>query len=152
MRVVIDTSALVSAIRSSSGAAAEILRRVLLGKLTILLDYKLACEYRTILFRDEHVAVSGKTPDEIEELILLLEDIALPVRVVAKYRPLCTDQNDDMVMDIAINGSADAILTNNVRDFQVAGKRFSIPVFTPRDFLIICKKGDLLNEGKSQQI
>jgi putative PIN family toxin of toxin-antitoxin system len=149
MRVVLDTSAFVSAIRSSSGAAAEILRRVLLGNMTILLDYKLACEYRTVAFRDEHVAVSGKTPDETEELILLLEDIALPVRVVAKYRPLCADQNDDMVMDIAINGSADAVVTNNVRDFIAAAKRFSIPVFTPRDFLVMCKKGDAFNEGKS---
>jgi putative PIN family toxin of toxin-antitoxin system len=142
MRIVLDTSSLVSAIRSTSGASAEILRRVILGNPTILLDYNLACEYRAIAHRDEHVAASGKSPEEIEELILLLEDIALPVRVIAKFRPLCADQNDDMVMDIAINGTAEAVVTNNVRHFLAAAKRFSIPVFNPRDFLAMHKKGD----------
>jgi predicted nucleic acid-binding protein len=42
-----------------------------------------------------------------------LEAIAEPVFVAFQYRPLSPDANDDMVLDVAINGNADAIVTNN---------------------------------------
>ena len=45
MRVVLDTSVLIAALRSSTGAAAENLRLVLLKELTILMDYKLSWIY-----------------------------------------------------------------------------------------------------------
>jgi hypothetical protein len=51
VRVVFDTAALISAIRSRTGAAAEIVRLAMLGKPTLLLDYKLVCEYRDVALR-----------------------------------------------------------------------------------------------------
>lgn len=130
----LDTAALVSAIRSETGAAAEIVRLAALGKLTLLLDFKLLCEYREVALRPQHIAASDKTAEDVEAIIALLEAIATPVLVVVKHRPLCRDTNDDMVMDVAINGHADALVTNNVRDFPAA-ERFGIPVLSPRNFL-----------------
>ncbi len=141
MRIVLDTSALISAIRSQSGASAEVLRYVILGKLTLLLDYKLVSEYREVVFRPSHFARSGKTRNELEALADLLEDIADPVFVAFKHRPLSSDADDDMVLDVAINGAADAIVTNNVRDFEPAARLFDIRGLTPRDFLIAVRKG-----------
>jgi predicted nucleic acid-binding protein len=88
VRIVLDTAALVSAIRSDTGAAAEIVRLVAIGKLTLLLDFKLLCEYREVVLRPQHVAASGRAMEDAEALISLLEAIATPVLIVVKHRPL----------------------------------------------------------------
>jgi len=134
---------LVSAIRSGSGAAAEILRLAALGKLTLLMDYKLVCEYRDVVLRPHHVAASGGSIEDANAVIAMLETIAVPVLVVVKHRPLSRDANDDMVLDVAINGCADAVVTNNIRDFAEVAERFGIQALTPKDFLIAFRKGGI---------
>ena len=64
----------------------------------------------------------------------MLEAVATPVLVQVKHRPLSRDENDDMVLDVAINGNADFVVTTNVKHFLPA-KDFGIEVFTPGDFL-----------------
>lgn len=139
MRIVLDTSTLISAFRSSTGASAEIVRFALLEEIVLLLDYKLVCEYRDVALRPQHVVNSGKTAEEINAVIDALESIAEPVRVSIKHRPLSNDGNDDMVIDVAINGHARVIVTNNARDFGVA-QRFGIQVTTPKEFLTLFRK------------
>lgn len=46
-----------------------------------------------------------------------------------------------MVLDVAINGNADAIVTNNVRHFRLAAAQFHINVLTPAELLRSLKKG-----------
>lgn len=108
----------------------------------MLLDFKLACEYRDVALRPEHIAASGRRAEDIEAVIAMLEAVATPVLVVIKPRPLSPDANDDMVLDVAINGHADAIVTNNLKDFALAAERFGIQVLTPREFLIAYRKGE----------
>jgi putative PIN family toxin of toxin-antitoxin system len=132
---VIDTSVLITALRSSSGAAAEVIRMALLGEIVTLMDYKLACEYRDVALRAEHLHASGRSRLEIEAVLNALEAIAHPVFVAFRHRPLSPDANDDLVLDVAINGNAEAILTNNVRDFREAAERFQIQVLTPVEVL-----------------
>lgn len=38
-----------------------------------------------------------------------------------------------MVLDVAINGNADAIVTNNTRHFREAAERFDIGLLTPAE-------------------
>ena len=142
MKVVLDTAALISAIRSSTGAAAEIVRLAAVGKLTLLMDYKLACKYRDVALRPEHIAASGRTSEDAKAIIETLEAIAAPVLVRIKHRPLSRDGNEDMVLDVAINGRADAVVTNNIKDFREAAERFGIEVLTPRDYLVAFRKGE----------
>jgi putative PIN family toxin of toxin-antitoxin system len=142
VKVVLDTAALISAIRSSTGAAAEIVRLAAVRKLTLLMDYKLVCEYRDVSLRPQRVAASGRAPEDAEATIEMLEAIATPVLVRVKHRPLSQDGNDDMVLDVAINGQADVVVTNNIKDFRGAAERFGIEVMTPREFLIAFRKGE----------
>lgn len=135
MKVVLDTSAFISAIRSNKGAAGEVLRLILNGTVTSLLDYKLACEYRDVAFRPQHLAASGGSISQIEVVITRLEAISVAVDIEVMHRPLSTDENDNMVLDVAINGRADVIVTNNIRDFAAAGARYNIPISTPGVFL-----------------
>ena len=88
---------------------------VLTHKFTLLMDYKIACEYRAVALRPEHILRSHLAKWQIEALIGALESVAEPVEVIWKHRPLSIDSDDDLVLDLAINGYADVIVTNNIR-------------------------------------
>lgn len=127
MRIVLDTASLVSAVRSNLGASAEVVRLALRGDFIHLMDQKLGLEYRDVALRPEHLAVSTLSAKEIVELIELLEERAIPVKIIHKRRPLSSD--------LAINGAADAIATRNTRHFAVAAREFGILVLTPAELL-----------------
>ena len=76
------------------------------------------------------------------ELIEAVEAFAEPVEIVMKPRPLSADPNDDMVLDVAINGRAEALITNNKKHFVGARKMFGIPVLSPADLLEKMRKGN----------
>jgi predicted nucleic acid-binding protein len=65
----------------------------------------------------------------------MLEAVAEPVLVVVRHMPLSQDANDDMVLDVAINGGANAIVTNNIKHFRDAARRFHLQVLTPVELL-----------------
>jgi putative PIN family toxin of toxin-antitoxin system len=131
VRVVIDTSVLITALRSNAGAAAEVIRMALRSELVTLMDYKLACEYREVTLRPGHMHASGRSIADTEAIVDALEAIAEPVFVAFRHRPLSPDEDDNLVLDVAINGIADAILTNNIKDFKGPAKQFDIEVMTP---------------------
>jgi putative PIN family toxin of toxin-antitoxin system len=133
--VVIDTSVLITALRSSNGAAAEIIRLALRAELVTLMDYKLACEYRDVALRAEQLQASGRSRSETEAVLDALEALAEPVFVAFRHRPLSSDEDDNMVLDVAINGNAHAIVTNNLSHFREPAGRFSIDVLTPVELL-----------------
>jgi predicted nucleic acid-binding protein len=45
------------------------------------------------------------------------------------------DVDDEMVLDAAINGRANVIVTHNLRDFLPAASRFSLRVVSPANFV-----------------
>ena len=47
------------------------------------------------------------------------------------WRPSLRDADDDMVLEVAVNGQANAIVTFNRRDFRPATERFGIEVLSP---------------------
>jgi hypothetical protein len=47
-----------------------------------------------------------------------------------------------MVLDLAINGRAEALVTSNKKHFSGAGKRFGIPVLSPADLLEKIREGN----------
>jgi predicted nucleic acid-binding protein len=106
------------------------------------MDYKLGSEYRDVALRPEHLQASGLSANEVLELIDTLEGIAEPVMVWRKPRPLSPDPDDDMILDIAINGGADAIVTNNKKHFTSAAERFAISVLTPSEILQRIREGE----------
>lgn len=131
----LDTASFVTAVRSSGGAAGEVLRMIFREEVVALMDFKLGLEYREVALRPEHVNASALNRGEILELIEALEAFAEPVEVLIKNRPLTSDPDDDMVMDVAINGGAEALVTGNTKHFASAGKRFGVPVLSPTELL-----------------
>ena len=49
------------------------------------------------------------------------------------WRPKFRDPSDEMVLEAAINGSADALVTFNRRDFGDTPAEFGIAVSTPQE-------------------
>jgi len=132
---VLDTSALIAALRSSAGAAANVLELVLQGDITLCMDFKLACEYRDVAMRPLQREASALSIAETERLIFRLEQFSEAVDVIERRRPLSIDPADDMVLDVAINGRVDVIVTHNVKHLHEPGARFGISVLTPGAFL-----------------
>jgi putative PIN family toxin of toxin-antitoxin system len=134
VKTVLDTASFVTAGRSSGGAAEEVLRMIFRDEVVALMDFKLGLEYREVALRPD-VNASALNRGERLELIEGLEAFSEPVEVLIKNRPLTSDPNDDMVMDVAINGGAEALVTGNTKHFAGAGKRFGIPVLSPTELL-----------------
>lgn len=65
----------------------------------------------------------------------MLEALAEPVLVVVRGTPLSQDANDDMVLEVAITGGADAIVTNNTKHFREPANRFHLEVLTSAELL-----------------
>jgi putative PIN family toxin of toxin-antitoxin system len=135
VRIVLDTSALIAALRSSAGAAASVLELIFQGDIILCMDFKLACEYRDVAMRPAQRQASALSVAETERLISRLEQFAEAVDVIERHRPLSIDPADDMVLDVAINGRVDVIVTNNMKHLHEPGARFGISILTPGAFL-----------------
>jgi predicted nucleic acid-binding protein len=61
--------------------------------------------------------------------------MAEPVKAHFLWRPQLRNPGDEMVLEAAVNGKADLLVTFNVRDFGPVPSRFGIEVMIPRDAL-----------------
>ena len=135
MIVVLDTSVLVSGVRSRRGAAFEVLRRLPTRAFEIALSVALYTEWQAVLTRKEHLP-PGTTPDDALGFLRFLASMARLHDVHYLWRPFLRDPNDDMVLECAMAGRARYIVTHNTRDFSRVTE-FGISALTPAEFLNI---------------
>jgi len=128
-----DTDVIVAAMRSPSGASAAILRAARLGRVTLLVSVPLALEYEAICSEPEHRQAVGLSEREVEIFLDAVLAMAEPVKTHFLWRPQLRDPGDEMVLEAAVNGRADALVTFNVRDFGTVPARFGIEVIIPRE-------------------
>jgi putative PIN family toxin of toxin-antitoxin system len=131
VRLVLDTSVLIAAFRSSTGASRQLLRLLAQRRFHLVASSALYLEYEAVLTRPEQLAIHGISPRDISRFLADTAHFTDQVRVYFHYRPQLRDPNDEMVLEAAINGRADAIVTHNIRDFLPAARQFGIEVFTP---------------------
>ena len=133
MRLVLDTAAMVAAIRSNAGASRRLLITALEQQrgLTLLVSVPLLIEYEAVMTRLEHLRAARLSAEDIGVLLDAVVAVAEPVRLAFLWRPTLTDADDDMVLEAAVNGRADGIVTFNRRDFGPAAEQFGIPVLSP---------------------
>jgi len=134
-RIVIDTSVVVAALRTRLGAGNAVLRLVASRHLVPLATPPLFLEYEDVLKRPEQRLVHGLTPDQVDEFLAEMAALIEPVEVHFQWRPQSRDPNDEMLLEAAINGRADALVTYNTSDFRAAEARFGIRVVTPSELL-----------------
>jgi putative PIN family toxin of toxin-antitoxin system len=135
VRIVLDTSVLVAAVRSPTGASRALLDAAFSGQMEILISTALVLEYEAVLTRLEHLRVAGYSLEEIHELLDTICETGTRVTVRWHWRPQLRDPDDQMVLETAINGYANAIVTFNRSDFIHAGKHFGLKILSPREAL-----------------
>jgi predicted nucleic acid-binding protein len=121
--------------RSPRGGSTELLRRIDDGKAAMLLNVALALEYESKCMLAEHRMAAGISLGQaaifVDGLIGMSELVKSPFR----WRPQLRDPGDELVLEAAVNGGADAIVTFNLKDFVGSHSSFGIHVLRPGESL-----------------
>ena len=133
MRLVLDTDAVVAAMRSPTGASAAIVRAARQGRATLLLSVPLAMEYEAVCRRSEHRVEAGLSDRQVAIFLDAIIAMGESVPTHFLWRPQLRNPNDEMVLEAAVNGGADAVVTFNVRDYGAAASQFGVEALLPRE-------------------
>ena len=129
--VVLDTNVVIAALRSRRGASFAILRRI--GEAwTPLISVPLILEYEAVRLREADLL--NIQTQAVETIIRAFCFFGRETPVYFRLRPSLPDPNDEFLLELAVAGHANAIVTHNVKHFAEA-ERFGIAVMTPREFL-----------------
>ena len=122
-----------SALRSQRGASFAVLRRIA-EAWTPLISVSLILEYEAVGKRE---AERLKIPESaVEAVVRAFSFAGRETDVYFRLRPILPDPGDEFLLELAVAGRADAIVTHNLRHFAGA-ERYGIRVMTPREFLKI---------------
>ena len=72
---------------------------------------------------------------DVDDFINGLVGISEPVEMHFRLRPLLRDPADEMVLETAVNGRAEGLVTFNQRHFSAAAGDFGIEILSPREAL-----------------
>jgi len=81
--------------------------------------------------------LSGRQGEIFLDAIIAMAE---PVHTHFLWRPQLRNPNDEMVLEAAVNGRADAVVTFNVRDFGNAAAQFGVEVLLPREAIVRIKQ------------
>src|SRR3984957_2573829 len=133
--MVLDTDVIMAAMRSPSGASAALLMAVRRGEIRMLANVALALEYEATCRRAEHGVAAGLSPAQVGIFVDAVIALAEPVETHFLWRPQLRDPGDELVLEAAVNGRANAIVTFNQKDFGDIPMRFGVEVLAPVDAL-----------------
>ena len=135
-RIVVDTNVFTAAVLSSAGANRAVLRACLTAKAHPLMGAALFHEYEDLLARPELMAKSPLTPAERRQLFEAFLSVCEWVRIYFLWRPNLPDEADNHLVELALAGGADAIVTNNIRNLRHGELTFPhLQILTPAQFL-----------------
>jgi putative PIN family toxin of toxin-antitoxin system len=132
---VLDTSVIVAALRSRTGASNAVLEHVARGRLQPLVTTAVFLEYEDVLKRPETRLASGMSDEDVEGFLAALASAAEGIDVHFRWRPQLSDPTDELVLEAAVNGEAEALVTHNLRDFEPATRLFGLRLLLPGDLL-----------------
>jgi predicted nucleic acid-binding protein len=132
-RSILDTDVLVAAVRSSRGASRVLLTAALERRYRVMASVPLMLEYEAVLTRPEHLAAAQISTEDVDILRDAIALVVERIRISYLWRPMLPDPGDDLVLETAVNGRADVLVTFNRRDFEPAAARFGFEVVAPAD-------------------
>ena len=139
-RIVIETNVLVSPILSPDGAAREVLRRCPSGEVRPLIGNALFPEYEDVLSREELFAAAPIGSEERAALLDAVLAVCRWVNIAFLWRPNLSDESDNHLIEPAVAGNVEWIVTGNTRHVAAGELMFdSFRIVTPGAWL---KGGD----------
>jgi uncharacterized protein len=139
MIAVIDTNVFVSAAMSANGSSRQIIRLCLRGDLTPLMGNALFSEFEDVSSRDALFDERLISREDRNSLLDAFFASCTWVPIYFLWRPNLRDETDNHVMELAIAGGAEAIITANKKDFR--NSELSFP------HIEICNPVEFLNKG-----
>ena len=96
----------------------------------------LFAEYEDVLARERLFRESALTQTERELLLDAFLSVCRWTRIYFLWRPNVPDESDNHLVELAVAGGAEAIVTRNVRDFERMELRFArLAIVQPEEFL-----------------
>jgi putative PIN family toxin of toxin-antitoxin system len=134
-RIVLDTNVFVGACLGA-GASNQIVGACLENRLVAIMGNALFAEYEDVLSRDALFAKSRLNRKEREELFDIFCAHCEWIRVYYQWRPNLKDEADNHLIELAVAGNAECIVTRNTKDIAVGQLAFPhIKILTPEAFL-----------------
>ncbi len=133
MRAVVDTNILVRALIKPQGTVGPVLRRLRDGAYRLLYAESLLAELVDVLGRPRIRNKYGITSDDVATVLTLIDlrgELVMPQRRIT----VCRDPKDNQVLEAAIAGRADVIVSGD-DDLLVLNPFEGIPIVRPADFL-----------------
>lgn len=127
MRIVLDTNVLVSGLLSAGGPPGRILDGVMAGALGLVLDDRIAREYRAVLARRRF-----GFDRELREVVLRFLETTAERALAPPLDVQCADPGDQPFLEVAVAAGVDALVTGNRRHFPT---RASVPILGPAEFV-----------------
>ena len=122
--IVVDTSVIISALIGKRGPSREILRRCLQGDYNPLISNTLFQEYEDVISRDRIKNATPLSEKEVRELLNAFYSVCKWVPIYFLWRPNLKDENDNFLIELALAGNSNVIVTNNIKDLEGAELTF----------------------------
>ena len=135
MKVAFDTDVIIAARRSRSSASNALLRALRAGQLAAVASVPMMLEYEAVLMRPEQQRATGMSVQDVEVFLNALAALLIHVTPYFLWRPCLRDPDDEMVLDAAVSGGVEAIVTFNVQDFLPGATQFNLQILTPAEAL-----------------
>lgn len=138
MKVVLDTEVILSGLRSPTGASRILVIAALERMVVPLAAVNMMIEYEGELKRPENLSAMGLDANDIDAFLSNWAAAVEPVRLDFLYRLSLRYPNDELFVEAALNGGADALVTLNVGDYQPsdpAVEHIGVDVCRPGEFL-----------------
>ena len=145
MKVVLDTNIIVSALMSPDNAGREVLRMAFDGRLRPLIGNALYAEYESVLARDY---LFQECPFDADKRTMFLDDVFSVcswVEIHYLWRPNLRDEGDNHVLELALSGGAEVVITQNLKDFRAGDLQMMnhIRFLHPRECLALVREEKL---------
>lgn len=133
MKIVIDTNVLFAALKSRRGASYKLVSLLPNERFSLAISVPLIIEYEDVLKRGK--LPSSITQKDIGDFIDFFCQIGEQQDIFFLWRPFLPDPSDDLVLEVAVAGGCDAIITVNKRHFKNVEK-FGLRIIDPKEFLM----------------
>lgn len=131
-RIVLDTNVFVAALRSRRGRSNRLLGLIGTELFETVISVPLILEYEDVALRQ--LEALTYTAREVRGILDYVCSVAVATSIYYLWRPFLPDPKDDLVLEAAVAGRCDTIVTFNERDFRGI-EQFGLRSLTPRAFL-----------------
>lgn len=137
MKIVIDTNVFISALLTKRGNyARKIIELALLGQIQPVMGEALFNEYFDVMNRQDILLRCPLDADERIEFLAAFLSCCEWRKIYYVWRPNLRDEGDNHVIELAIAGGANYIITNNIKDLTSGELQFDqLRILTPQDFI-----------------